>query len=105
MKRNILIAIIALIFTSGSIGYYIYNRPQKDMQAAKADIAIDAGQLFSEFETDETAANADDPVLNAIELAERRKTLIAERTTRNGKTVYTFNIVVQGDNETVFFDL
>jgi protocatechuate 3,4-dioxygenase alpha subunit len=55
--------------------------------------------------SDETAANATDPVLNLIELPVRRSTLIAERAERDGKTVYTFNVYLQGENETVFFDV
>jgi protocatechuate 3,4-dioxygenase alpha subunit len=54
---------------------------------------------------DESEANAADPVLNLIEAKERRSTLIAQRTQRDGKTIYTFDIVLQGDNETVFFDV
>ena len=45
-------------------------------------------------------ANATDKVLNAVP-AERRGTLIA---TRQGSNVYRFDIHMQGDNETVFFD-
>ena len=55
--------------------------------------------------SDEAAANAADPVLNLIELPVRRTTLIAERAERDGKTVYTFNVYLQGPNETVFFDV
>jgi protocatechuate 3,4-dioxygenase alpha subunit len=54
---------------------------------------------------DETAANEKDPVLGGIEWAPRRDTLIARRSVRNGKAVYTFDIRVQGENETVFFDV
>lgn len=54
---------------------------------------------------DESAANKADPVLNLIEQEERRKTLIAKRTSRDGKTVYSFDIALQGPNETVFFDV
>jgi protocatechuate 3,4-dioxygenase alpha subunit len=54
---------------------------------------------------DEAAANADDPVLNLIEQEVRRSTLIAKRETREGKTVYNFDIRLQGENETVFFDI
>lgn len=54
---------------------------------------------------DEAEANAADPVLNMIEQEERRNTLIAKRTMRDGKCVYLFDIVLQGDNETVFFDV
>ncbi|ARQ01312.1 protocatechuate 3,4-dioxygenase subunit alpha [Pseudorhodoplanes sinuspersici] len=55
--------------------------------------------------SDETEANAADPVLNLIEQEARRDTLIARRTMRDGKPVYLFDIVLQGDNETVFFDV
>jgi protocatechuate 3,4-dioxygenase alpha subunit len=54
---------------------------------------------------DEAEANANDPVLKLIELETRRKTLIAVRETRGGETVYCFDIVLQGENETVFFDV
>jgi protocatechuate 3,4-dioxygenase alpha subunit len=47
--------------------------------------------------------NASDPVL-ALVPAERRDTLIAHRTERDGRTVYLFDIRLQGDGETVFFD-
>ena len=57
MKR-ILYLLLALVCAGGAIGYYQWNKPQKDMQAAKADMAIDAAALFNEFNTDETAANA-----------------------------------------------
>ncbi len=53
---------------------------------------------------DEGVANGDDPVLNIIEQPERRKTLIAPRSDRDGAVVYTFDIHLQGDHETVFFD-
>ena len=57
---------------------------------------------------DEAEANAKDPVLNLIEWEERRKTLIAERLDRKGEDgalVYRFDIRLQGDRETVFFDI
>ena len=54
---------------------------------------------------DEPEANAADPVLNLIEWENRRATLIARRTERDGKTVYRFDIRLQGENETVFFDV
>lgn len=54
---------------------------------------------------DEAEANAADPVLSGIELESRRATLVARREQRNSKTVYHFDIVLQGDNETVFFDI
>ncbi len=54
---------------------------------------------------DEAEANADDPVLNLIEWERRRQTLIAHRVERDGQAVYRFDIKVQGEDETVFFDI
>ena len=58
--------------------------------------------------SDEDAANAKDPVINLIEWESRRKTLVAERTDRRsdaGAAVYRFDIRLQGEDETVFFDI
>lgn len=54
---------------------------------------------------DEAAANAEDPVINLIEWERRRATLIAKRGERNGLPVYRFDIRIQGQDETVFFDI
>ncbi|WPO99391.1 protocatechuate 3,4-dioxygenase subunit alpha [Pseudomonas sp. HR96] len=53
---------------------------------------------------DEAEANAKDPVLNLIEQPARRQTLIAKRCEVDGKTAYRFDIRIQGEGETVFFD-
>lgn len=50
---------------------------------------------------EETAANAADPVLARVRPMGREATLIGQR---DGATV-TFDIVLQGENETVFFDV
>ncbi|HWW48565.1 MAG TPA: protocatechuate 3,4-dioxygenase subunit alpha [Xanthobacteraceae bacterium] len=55
--------------------------------------------------SDEAAANAADPVLNLIDQPARRQSLIAERGERGGQIVYSFTINLQGENETVFFDV
>ncbi len=54
---------------------------------------------------DESEANAKDPVINLIEWEKRRATLIATREDRDGTPVYRFDIRLQGDDETVFFDI
>jgi protocatechuate 3,4-dioxygenase, alpha subunit len=54
---------------------------------------------------DEAEANANDPVLKLIEQEQRRATLIAPRKMQDGKAVYTFDIHLQGDRETVFLDV
>ena len=58
--------------------------------------------------SDEAKANADDAVLNLIEWEARRSTLVAERQAkkdRHGAAVYRFDIRLQGEGETVFFDV
>jgi protocatechuate 3,4-dioxygenase alpha subunit len=54
---------------------------------------------------DEPRANAEDPVLRLIEWEVRRETLVARREQRGGVTVYRFDIRLQGERETVFFDI
>lgn len=55
--------------------------------------------------SDEAEANANDPVLSLIEWERRRQTLIARRVERDGHALYRFDIKVQGEDETVFFDI
>ena len=59
--------------------------------------------LYSRIYLDGEAANAADPVL-ALVPADRRATLIATRQP-GGNAVYRFDIHLQGDKETVFFDV
>jgi protocatechuate 3,4-dioxygenase alpha subunit len=49
--------------------------------------------------------NAADPVLNIIEPDMRRRTLIAQREMRGDVVIYRFDISLQGEQETVFFDV
>ena len=65
---------------------------------------INIGLNTRMYFADEPEANARDPVLNLIEQADRRATLIADRETRDGKPVYRFDIRLQGEGETVFLD-
>ena len=58
--------------------------------------------------SDEADANASDAVLNLIEWEQRRATLVAERQREqadDGSAVYRFDIRLQGEDETVFFDV
>jgi protocatechuate 3,4-dioxygenase alpha subunit len=61
-------------------------------------------QIYTRLYFSDEAANASDPVLGIV-AAERRGTLIAHKEMRGGQPVYRFDIRVQGDNETVFFDI
>lgn len=53
---------------------------------------------------DEGEANGKCPVLNLIEQPQRRETLVATRCDVNGQLAYRFDIRIQGEGETVFFD-
>jgi protocatechuate 3,4-dioxygenase alpha subunit len=70
-----------------------------------ASRGINIGLSTRMYFGDETTANASDPVLNIIEQPERRQTLIAARSERDGKTIYTFDLHLGGERETVFFDV
>ncbi|EPL10148.1 protocatechuate 3,4-dioxygenase subunit alpha [Pseudomonas sp. CF161] len=53
---------------------------------------------------DESQANACCPVLNLIEQPQRRETLLAHPCEVDGQRAYRFDIRIQGEGETVFFD-
>ena len=54
--------------------------------------------------SDEPAANAADPTLVSVP-PERRRTLVAKRDDAAPAALYRFDIRMQGEDETVFFDL
>lgn len=54
---------------------------------------------------DEAEANTGDVVLNRIMDPRRRKTLIATRSESAGRATYSLDIRLQGEGETVFFDI
>ncbi|SFK78161.1 protocatechuate 3,4-dioxygenase subunit alpha [Falsiroseomonas stagni] len=63
---------------------------------------INIGLSTRLYFADEEAANAEDPVLRIIEQPARRQTLIARREAAGR---YVLDIHLQGENETVFFDI
>ena len=58
-------------------------------------------RLVTRLYFDDEAANAEDPILEMVP-ANRRRTLIARRLAEGR---YHFDIVLQGQDETVFFDV
>jgi protocatechuate 3,4-dioxygenase, alpha subunit len=66
---------------------------------------INIGLSTRMYFSDEEAANAADPVLNIIDPEIRRQTLIGQRAMDGRDVVYTFEIYLQGERETVFFDV
>jgi protocatechuate 3,4-dioxygenase alpha subunit len=61
-------------------------------------------QIYTRIYFADEAANDADPILMLVP-GERRGTLIAHKAMRGELPVYRFDIRVQGDNETVFFDI
>jgi protocatechuate 3,4-dioxygenase alpha subunit len=61
-------------------------------------------QVYTRLYFSDEAANDADPILTLVP-ADRRGTLIAHKETRGELPVYRFDIRVQGENETVFFDI
>jgi protocatechuate 3,4-dioxygenase, alpha subunit len=60
--------------------------------------------LFTRIYFSDETANADDPILKLVP-AERRDTLIAQRDASAKGAVYRIDFRIQGDRETVFFDV
>ena len=80
-----------------------------DGQAPHLNVMVFMRGLLSHLYTriyfsDETVQNAGDPVLGSVDET-RRKTMIARREETPGGTVYHFDIHMQGETETVFFDV
>jgi len=65
------------------------------------NIGLNTRMYFS----DEENANASDPVLARVEGQARRATLVASRSDDGSLPLYRFDIRLQGDGETVFFDV
>jgi protocatechuate 3,4-dioxygenase alpha subunit len=61
-------------------------------------------QIYTRLYFSDEGANATDPILTLVP-ADRRGTLIAHKQAGEGVPTYRFDIRVQGDNETVFFNI
>ena len=80
------------------------------LQAPHINLAVFARgtlkQLYTRLYFAEDPQNGNDPLLSAIDDQAARRTLIAARDPRGGSPpIYRFDIVLQGENETVFLDL
>ena len=79
------------------------------LQAPHINVALFARglliHLFTRIYFAGEPGNASDPLLSAIEDSAARQTLIARRTEPASPALYRFDIVLQGDNETVFLDV
>jgi protocatechuate 3,4-dioxygenase, alpha subunit len=61
-------------------------------------------QIYTRLYFSDEAANTTDPILTLVP-QDRRGTLVAHKEMRGELPVYRFDIRVQGENETVFFDI
>jgi protocatechuate 3,4-dioxygenase, alpha subunit len=79
------------------------------LQAPHINIALFARGLLKHLYTRiyfaDEAANAGDPLLSSIEDEAARHTLLARREASAGPALHRFDIVLQGEGETVFLDI
>ncbi len=61
-------------------------------------------QIYTRLYFADDPANRADPILTLVP-EDRRATLLAHKRASGGQTVYRFDIRVQGENETVFFEI
>lgn len=78
------------------------------LQAPHLSVTVHARGMLNHAQTrlyfEDEDANATDPIL-ALVPADRRSTLIARRDETDGGVVYRLDIVLQGRDETVFFNI
>ena len=95
---------VALIYAAFGLG----RGPNGAMQAPHILVAIHMRgiltHLFSRIYFSDEVSNASDPILKLVP-AERRDTLIAKRQPGGNGAVYKIDFQIQGDRETVFFDI
>lgn len=98
---------------NGDFHFYTVKPGQVDFDgkpmAPHVNIAIFARGINLHLQTrayfeDEAQANEACPILNSVPSPERRKTLIAKKEQDGDVPRYRFDIYLQGDDETVFFD-
>ncbi|HMQ77373.1 MAG TPA: hypothetical protein PKE21_14580 [Flavobacteriales bacterium] len=56
--RRILFVILVAALVGGAYAFYLFNMPQRDVQATATDARIEAGALAQEFLSDANTANA-----------------------------------------------
>ena len=100
------------------VGHFAFNTvmpgrvpgPDGELQAPHLTLVVYMrGLLLHAFTRiyfdDQAAANAEDPILKLVP-EDRRPTIIARKRQAQGNAVvYHFDVQMQGDDETVFFDL
>ncbi len=87
-------------------GRVLFDRER--MQAPHICVTVFSRGLLNHLATrmyfEDEPANTEDPILQYV-AEERHSTLLAKREERDGKMIYRFDIIMQGEGETVFFNL
>ena len=58
MRKKLLFFIGIVLLCLVGRGFFLYDKPHKDVSDVKADITMRAADLYHEYSADETAANA-----------------------------------------------
>ncbi len=58
MKKVIIAVLVLCVVAGAAIGYYMWNKPHKDMAKVHVAYTLDADTLFAAYEADEAAADA-----------------------------------------------
>ncbi|MEC5211234.1 protocatechuate 3,4-dioxygenase alpha subunit [Psychrobacter sp. PL15] len=96
-------------FNTVKPGQVAFDGKKGTLMAPHVNIAIFARGINLHLQTrayfdDEPTANANCLILNSVPSSERRQTLIAKKEPSDSKPRYRFDVYLQGDGETVFFD-
>ena len=83
---------------------------EDSLQAPHISVSVFARGMLKRLATriyfaDEAVANAEDPVLASISDEVARASLLAEPSVKEGRKIYRFDIHLQGEKETAFFDV
>ena len=57
MIKKIAILVVILAVIGGGVGYYMYNKPHKDVVAATPAYTLSSSELLTDFENNEAQAN------------------------------------------------
>lgn len=57
IMKKIFLYLLLLALLGAAVGYYLWNKPHQNIQAASVDANVTAAQLFAAFEQDEAKAN------------------------------------------------
>jgi protocatechuate 3,4-dioxygenase alpha subunit len=95
----------SLTAVDGGFAIQTLKPPKRSNEAPHLAVRVLGRGILTQYLTrlyfSDESGNAADPIL-ALVPEHRRRTLIAQRSAVN---VYQFDVVIQGDNETVFFDI